>query len=290
MTDPRVSIVIATYNTGSFVAEALQSALAQTHANREIILVDDGSTDDTAARLEPFLSHIRYVRQENAGLAAARNHGLSLASGDYIALLDADDRWARRKLAIQLAIAHRRPMSGLIASDGVEFEGDKVVRRHLFPGHLVKALRASSKGEMTARFHKALIIGPMFACPAQTLIPRGVIESLGPFADTGAQDYDYYLRIAQRYPFTVHNHSLAAWRYRPDSMSGPATKRPFVWSLARLPVLGAHAARCETEAERRLVADAIDRIKRDFMSRVSALEKRAGRAPRPVAAGRRSPR
>src|SRR5258706_3151348 len=88
LTIGRISVVIATHNLARYVPEAVDSALGQTHAEREIIVVDDGSTDDTAERLEPYGARIRYIKQDHGGLAAARNHGLRLATGDYIPLLD----------------------------------------------------------------------------------------------------------------------------------------------------------------------------------------------------------
>ena len=269
MTVGRISVVIATHNLARYVPEAVDSALAQTHAEREIIVVDDGSTDDTAERLEPYGARIRYIKQDHGGLAAARNHGLRLATGDYIALLDADDIWKPEKLAIQLEIAQRRPRSGLIACDGYEFDGDEVLQARLFPGRILDLLAASPGGEAARRVHAELIASPIIACPAQTLIPRAVIDRLGPFADGGAQDYDYCLRIGQRYPITFHHHVLAGWRYRPDSMSGALDMRPLIWALYRLPVLGAHAMRCDDEADRLRIARTIDRVTREIVRGVS---------------------
>jgi glycosyltransferase involved in cell wall biosynthesis len=93
VTPPLVTITIPAYNAGPYIAETLDSVLRQTHPHREIIVVDDGSTDDTPHRLEPYRAAIRYIRQPNLGVGAARNAGLRVASGDYIAFLDADDLW-----------------------------------------------------------------------------------------------------------------------------------------------------------------------------------------------------
>jgi len=259
---PLVSVVIAAYNAARYLPETLDSALAQTHANREIIVVDDGSTDDTAARVAPYRSRITYVRRTHGGLAAARNAGLRMVRGDYIALLDADDLWKPEKLAVQLDVARRHQGSGLIVCDGDQFDGAAVLDPRLFSRELARALDASSDGEVTGYFHRAFVEGSSIKCPAQTLIPRRVMEELGPFVDSGAQDYDYYLRITQRFPVSLHSHSLVRWRYRPDSMSGPMERRHFVWPLDTLPVLRAHAARCNTH-DRRLVAKRVATLTRE---------------------------
>ncbi|MFO1057223.1 MAG: glycosyltransferase family A protein [Dongiaceae bacterium] len=260
MSGRRVSVVIAAYNLGRYVVETVESALAQADVEREVIVVDDGSTDDTPDRLAPYRDRIRLVRQDNAGLAAARNHALRLARGDYVALLDADDVWRPGKLAAQLAVAARRPRCGLIACDGYEFDGATVRRQGLFGDYVARFLATARDGEVGLWMHEPLIEEQAIGCPAQTLIPRPVIEELGPFADSNAQDYDYYLRIAQRYPMAFHADRLVGWRFRADSMSGPAWQRPLMWRLYRLPVLGAHGQRCADEADRRRVVRSIDRV------------------------------
>lgn len=88
---PLVSVVIAAYNSGAWLIEAVESALAQTWPRREVIVVDDGSTVDLWALLEPYKSAVTHIRQENAGAGAARNTGVRAASGDFIAFLDHDD-------------------------------------------------------------------------------------------------------------------------------------------------------------------------------------------------------
>jgi glycosyltransferase involved in cell wall biosynthesis len=100
-----VTAVIPTYNYGRFVAEAVESALAQTYSPVEVVVVDDGSTDDTAERLQPYRGRIRYLYQENRGLSGARNAGMRAARGEYVALLDSDDTWKPEKIAAQMSLA-----------------------------------------------------------------------------------------------------------------------------------------------------------------------------------------
>jgi len=262
----RISVIIPTYNLGPYILETVESALAQSHADREIIVVDDGSTDDTEWRLGPYRDQIRYVRQEHAGLAAGLNHGLRLAGGDYIAILDGDDLWTRRKLEFQIAVAHATPECGMIVCDGVEFEGsfagirrEGETRRHLLPQHLRELLSGTKEGIVSATVHQALIYSPQIGCPAQTMIPRAIVETIGPFVDLPSLDYDYQLRISQRFPIAFQYHLMVGYRYRPDSISGPQENRRLVRNQRLVPLLRAHAARCDNNEDRQLVEEAIRR-------------------------------
>ncbi len=98
----KVSVIIPTYNRADYIVRAINSVLAQTYRNYEIIVVDDGSTDETRALLEPYANYVNYVYQDNAGPAAARNKGISLAKGEWLAFLDSDDTWLPNKLEVQL--------------------------------------------------------------------------------------------------------------------------------------------------------------------------------------------
>ncbi len=104
---PTVSVVIPTFNRSNFVSNAIDSVLKQTYKDYEIIVVDDGSTDDTAEKLSAYVNQIRYVYQKNQGVSAARNKGIELARGEWIALLDSDDLWLPIKLECQLRAIKR---------------------------------------------------------------------------------------------------------------------------------------------------------------------------------------
>lgn len=112
-----VSVVIPTYNRGRLITAAIDSVLAQQRRPLEILVIDDGSTDDTETRLAPYRARIRYIRQDNHGAGAARNLGIQEARGDYIAFLDSDDIWLPGKLAMQCAIMDARPDIALLCSD-----------------------------------------------------------------------------------------------------------------------------------------------------------------------------
>ena len=113
---PNVSVVIPTYNSANFLGQALESVFAQTYTDYEVIVVDDGSTDNTQAILEPYLSQIEYVYQHNQGVAAARNNGIELAKGKLIAFLDADDLFLPQKLQQQVNLFLANPDVGMVIS------------------------------------------------------------------------------------------------------------------------------------------------------------------------------
>lgn len=105
--DLTISVVIPAYNAAKFISRAIESVLAQTHRPDEIIVVDDGSTDNTAEKIKRFGSQVHYIYQENAGVSVARNNGIKAASSEWIAFLDADDEWLREKLDRQYELLGR---------------------------------------------------------------------------------------------------------------------------------------------------------------------------------------
>lgn len=114
--DPQISVVIPTYNSARYVTQAINSVLVQTYLDYEIVVVDDGSTDNTRQVLEPYFDYIRYIYQENAGVSAARNRGIREAKGKWVAFLDADDYYLPEKLAQQIAQATGHPNLAIINS------------------------------------------------------------------------------------------------------------------------------------------------------------------------------
>ena len=111
---PRVSVIIPVYQGDRFLTEAIESVLNQTYTNYEIIVVDDGSTDNSCGVLQPYLEKIRYIYQENQGVAAARNRGIQMAQGELIAFLDQDDFWLPDKLTLQVACFDTQPELGIV--------------------------------------------------------------------------------------------------------------------------------------------------------------------------------
>src|SRR2546427_4231674 len=137
MTKPVVSVVIPVYNGERYLADAIQSVLDQTYQNLEVIVVDDGSTDGSAAVAKRFGDAIRYVRQANGGVCQARNTGISVARGTYLAFLDQDDLWLPDKLAVQVAYLESHPEVGAVYCQCQVLENGGL-RSNLYYAELVK--------------------------------------------------------------------------------------------------------------------------------------------------------
>jgi glycosyltransferase involved in cell wall biosynthesis len=204
MSPPLVSAVIPAYNYGRYVVEAVESVLAQTYAPLEIVVVDDGSSDDTRARLEPHWQAIRYVYQENRGLAAARNTGIRHSRGEWIALLDADDVWHRQKIDCQLRAAAGVGEVALIGSPG-----SSVLPERLPPDAKVEVLGVRDFLTWT----------PL--APSSVLIRRACLDAVGLFDETldAVEDRDMWLRIAARYKVALVSSSCWFYRVHPEQMS-----------------------------------------------------------------------
>lgn len=184
---PKVSVIIPTYSHAGLIAETIDSVLAQSLADFEIIVIDDGSSDGTANVLADYIDRelISYHRQENGGVASARNAGLALAQGDYIAFLDDDDTWPADKLEWQVQCLEESP-AVLVAGNMCQ-HGSAVGKSGCHHGSYV---------ELTlAEFFRT---NP-FASPGQTLIRRTALKLVGGFDPSiwGADDLDLWIRLAQ---------------------------------------------------------------------------------------------
>ncbi len=136
MDEPLVSVIIPVYNGDRFLADALDSVFAQTYRPIEVIVVDDGSTDRSGA-VAQSRPGVRYVRQENAGVSAARNAAIHISRGELIGLLDADDVWLPEKLRLQVACMVENPECGLVASHNVHFLQQGLDRPSWFPANRI---------------------------------------------------------------------------------------------------------------------------------------------------------
>ncbi len=256
-----VSVVVTTFNQAPYIAAALDSVLAQTHPVREIV-VDDGSTDGTRAALAPYRDRIRYIRQGNAGVAAARNAGVAAAGGELVALLDGDDLWRPEKLARQVEAAAAHPGAALVAANGVIFSADGEQARHLF-GEAILA-RLSGRDMVECDYYDDLLPGNVIFTTSQVLIPRWALNRVGP-SDTRyatCSDWDLYLRLARDHPMVFLGARLVRWRAVESSASGPPEQRRLRWALDEIPILKEERRRGRPGREQRVQRLIHDRSRR----------------------------
>jgi hypothetical protein len=210
VTVPSVSVVIPTYNRAQTIGRAVDSVLAQTYSDLEVIVVDDGSTDDTRQVLARYGDAIRYLYQENQERRVARNNGIRHACGEYIAFLDSDDLWLPDKLRRQVALLDQNPQVGLVY--GQMFPIDPDGTWHL------RATRCTGWGQPgPAMIFEQLVMRNLI--PTPTVVARKrCFDHVGGFDPslTCSEDWDLWLRIALHYEIAFMPEPLAGATFYPD--------------------------------------------------------------------------
>jgi glycosyltransferase involved in cell wall biosynthesis len=229
----KFSIIIPTYNRSNVIGEALDSVSAQTFQNYEVIVVDDGSTDDTCEALKPYADRIRYFKQLNKGPAAARNRGVVESRGEYIAFLDSDDLWYFDKLAQVAEAVQDHPEAGLFYSDF----------------RLVNKLHNHSRIQRCKHivgnaYYQLLLFN--FIGTSTVVVKRGCFDICGLFCEAlfGPEDWDLWIRIARKFPIvhipaTLVEHvqqSCGSVSASPEALE--ASRRVIERALAANPRLG----------------------------------------------------
>jgi GT2 family glycosyltransferase len=222
MSEPTFSIVITAYQAAGTIAAAVESALAQTRPAEEVIVVDDGSTDDLLGALAPYRDRIELVRRQNGGGAAARNTGAAAAKSEFMAVLDADDAYHPRRLEAIATLARERPELDLLTTDA------RLVAQGESAGTFAAYTPFVREGQRTAIFETCFLGG----WPA---IRLSRLESIGGFDESFriAYDWDCWLRVIldggragfvdePYYDYVVHSGSLSA------------SRAPSLWERARL--------------------------------------------------------
>ncbi len=207
---PLVSVITASYNMGRYLGEAVDSVLAQDWPAIDVIIIDDGSTDDTPQVLEAYVGdpRVRVIRQTNSGQTAAKNTGLRAARGEYVGFCDADNAWLPGKLSHQVPLLQANPLAGVIYGDIALMDGEgrplPTPPVHRYGGQITSRLLMTN-----------------FVTFNTSLLPRLVAEEFGGFDESLSMgiDYDLWLRVSTRYEFMYVPKPLARYRIWSGQMS-----------------------------------------------------------------------
>ncbi|MFD0940100.1 glycosyltransferase family 2 protein [Pedobacter boryungensis] len=229
MDKPLVSIIIPTFNYGELISQTLQCALEQSYSNWEAIIIDDGSTDNTIDIIQPFLTDKRFIyhKQKNKGLPAARNKGISIAKGDYIQFLDADDLLSKEKLTVQVDYMQKHEQLHISYTNGLYFKGYNInetyANRRMTQTDWIPKL--NNRGiDVIMELLKRNIM-PVNAA----LLKREVFNIVGLQNDTlkSLEDWEFWLRCAFEnlyFGYCDNTNSIALIRLHSESMSIDKTR------------------------------------------------------------------
>ena len=208
LSPPLVSIVIPCYNQAPFLSEAIASALQQSYSSIEVIVVDDGSTDDTSSVAKSY-GQVRYVKQANRGVTAARNAGLTMSCGTYVVFLDADDRLLPHAVEAGVESVEANPNYALAFGTfhRIDDKGNKKGGPYCF--------------ELKSYGFQDFLERNLIGNPGVALYRRCALLSVNGFdpANPAAGDYDLYLRITKLYPITCHTQVVLEYRRHGGNMS-----------------------------------------------------------------------
>jgi GT2 family glycosyltransferase len=299
----RVSVVIPSYNRADMLEATVRSVLAQTVAPLEVLVVDDGSTDDTPAVCARFPAPVRTIRQENRGLPGARNRGIAEARGDWIALCDSDDVWRPRKLEIQLAAMARTGGEWSISGCGLIDPAGAPVPAPLLGFPRVFAIFAETKETPERHFGRWLrreeveidggavpiyagdAFGMFFegnvALPSSALVSRALIERAGAFDEgfrVAGEETEFFHRMAAHAPVAVVLDALLDYRIGHASMIVTTDSTRFIAKAMESMERAAGLRPSLTEAERRAYREGMARLRlRLAYARLSSMDGRGAR-------------
>lgn len=217
---PRVSVIVPAHNAERTIVETIRSVQAQTFSDFELLVIDDGSTDGTLARLDAVGdSRLRVFSYENAGACSARNRGIARATGEYLAFLDADDQWTSDKLKSQVAALEA------CATASVAYSWTRFVDEN------GRDLYAQRPVFFEGDVYPELLVTNFPCSGSNVLVPRQVIEATGGFdvLVKVSQDWEFSVRLAARWPFVVVPRHQILYRHWSGSMSSSLAATPDLW-------------------------------------------------------------
>lgn len=259
--DMRVSVVIPAYNATRFLPEAVESVRQQTTPVHEIIVVDDGSTDETEQVVQSLGGDIVYIRQANAGVSAARNRGISEATGEIIAFLDADDLWLPEKVANQINVFLSNPEVTLVAADRAEIDAQGgLLLDSLFKKQGLYAFFAELRGNPIPQALSRLV-QVNFIPTSSVMVRKSTLAQVGVF-DTAiryGEDLELWARIASRYAIACLPEVLIRYRQHGNNATQATEKLllDMVQVMKRIRSWGSQALRKEGVNADKVVAQSL---------------------------------
>lgn len=205
-----VSVIIPTYNSAKYIRDAIDSVLQQTYSEFEILVIDDGSTDDTKTIVTENYPQVTYYPVPHKGVSTARNYGITNAKGEYVAFLDADDKWLPQKLELQLACFKINNSLGMVFTENFSFDENGIIntkfykRERLMCGDIVKNIFLKS-----------------YVGTSTVMVKKAVFSTVGLFKTnlTIGEDDNLWMRIALRYPVELVDESLMSYRKSAGSLT-----------------------------------------------------------------------
>jgi glycosyltransferase involved in cell wall biosynthesis len=218
--EPRISVIIPAYNSAQSLSQAIESVLEQSLQDFEIIVVDDGSTDNTLEVARSFQTGARLISQPNGGPGSARNAGINSSSGEYLVFLDADDILLPDKLVVQSDFLDQNPDIGVVFSDVLCFssgkDGEEVLTEFPTSSYVRNSVGPPEKTR------EVLAVQNIFP-PLAAMVRRGCVESVGGFDESrdliGLEDWDLWFRIAQAHDFYYLDKLVGKYCLAPSSVS-----------------------------------------------------------------------
>ena len=208
---PRISVIITTYNYERFVRDAIDSVLAQTRLPDEIVVIDDGSTDNTRKIVDEYADrHVTYIWQENAGAGAARNRGIAATTGEFVAFLDADDIWLPTRLERQECLLIDHPDAVLATGHMIWWDVARNQRRF------------ERFGDMpSAKIQREILVRNVVGNPSMVLVRRNALDAAGPYDRRlrWGQDWELFIRITRVGEVVTVDEPVIVYRWHGESLS-----------------------------------------------------------------------
>jgi glycosyltransferase involved in cell wall biosynthesis len=218
---PLISIIITNYNYANFIGDAIQSAINQDYLNKEIIVVDDGSNDNSIEIIGRYIEHIELIQQKNGGVSSARNAGVAKSNGEFVAFLDADDYWMTTKISMQYqSLASSEADLSYCRMRLVKPDGSFTFSEERRQGNFEK-IYSSFPGRTPFP-------------PSSVLLTRSLITSVGEWDNellNSAEDYDYFRRCSLRTKFVYVDSALVIHREHSQSLTSGPVEKYFEYNL-----------------------------------------------------------